>query len=116
MRQARLLMANQSPIPLTFINSPTMTPIESSSSTSPTELPDQVFHYTSIDTMMKIVDSRSIWCTALPYLNDSKERTFLLDAVKRRLPILKTKGASIDPALRWLSFEVEDVNNVTSLV
>jgi hypothetical protein len=91
-----------------------MTPIDSSSRTMPTDLPDQVFHYTSIDTMMKIVDSRSIWCTALPYLNDSKERSFLLDAVKRRLPILKKEDASIDRQLRWPALEAEDANNVTS--
>lgn len=77
-------------------------------------LPDQVFHYTSIDAMMKIVDTRSIWCTALPYLNDSKERTFLFDAVRQRLPILKSKDTSIDPELGLQTLEVEDVDSLTS--
>jgi hypothetical protein len=81
--------------------------------TSPKNLPDQVFHYTSIDTMMKIIDSRSIWCT-LPYLNDSKERTFLFDAVKRRLPFLKQQDSSIDPDLGSPSLETADLDNWTS--
>jgi hypothetical protein len=62
-------------------------------------LPEQVFHYTSIDAMIKIIDTRSVWCTALPYLNDSKERIFLFDAVRRRLPILKENDNSFDTTI-----------------
>jgi hypothetical protein len=91
-----------------------MTEPDNDAFTSPNKLPDQVFHYTSIDTMMKIVSSRSIWCTALPYLNDSKERTFLFDAVKQRLPFLKQQDSSIPPELGLQSLEAEDVTNLTS--
>ncbi len=91
-----------------------MTQIDNNDGTPPDGLPDQVFHYTSIDAMMKIIETRSIWCTAIPYLNDSKERTFLFDAVRQRLPILKSKDTSIDPELGLHTLEVEDVNSLTS--
>ena len=90
------------------------TQIDNNDGTPPDGLPDQVFHYTSIDAMMKIIETRSIWCTAIPYLNDSKERTFLFDAVRQRLPILKSKDTSIDPELGLHTLEVEDVNSLTS--
>jgi Protein of unknown function (DUF2971) len=82
--------------------------------TQPEKLPEEVFHYTSLDTLIKIVETRELWCTALPYLNDSKERTFIFDAVKHRLPYLKETDNSIDPDLGLRTFEAEDVNNVTS--
>jgi len=66
---------------------------------SPPTVPEVVYHYTSLDTMMKIVEHRQIWATALPYLNDSKERTFLFEAVKMRLPQLKADDPSLDPDL-----------------
>lgn len=82
--------------------------------TQPQKLPEQVFHYTSLDALIKIVNTRELWCTALPYLNDSKERTFIFDAVKRRLPYLKEQDSSLDPDLGLRTLEVEDVSNVTS--
>jgi hypothetical protein len=91
-----------------------MTQLDNSVGTSSDGLPDQVFHYTSIDAMMKIVDARSIWCTAIPYLSDSRERTFLFDAVRQRLPILKNKDTSIDPELCLPALEAEAVSNLTS--
>lgn len=80
----------------------------------PANLPEQVFHYTALDTLIKIVNTRELWCTALPYLNDSKERTFLFDAVEPRLRHLKRIDNSIDPTLRLRTLEAEDVSNITS--
>lgn len=50
--------------------------------------PETVYHYTSIRSMMSIVKSRALWCTAISYLNDQTERQFLLGAIRRRLPTL----------------------------
>jgi Protein of unknown function (DUF2971) len=91
-----------------------MTDFDSTVQTSVREMPQQVFHYTSLDTMMKIVATRAVWCTAISYLNDSEERTFLLDAVAKRLPLLKRSDPSIDPTLSARPLEAEDVSNVTS--
>jgi hypothetical protein len=35
--------------------------------------PEVVYHYTTMETMKKIVDSESIWATSLNYLNDASE-------------------------------------------
>jgi hypothetical protein len=80
----------------------------------PEKLPEEVFHYTSLDALIKIVNMRELWCTALPYLNDSKERIFIFEAVKRRLPYLRETDKSIDPDLGLRTFEADDVSNVTS--
>jgi hypothetical protein len=77
-------------------------------------MPEQVFHYTSLETMTRIVDSRALWCTAIPYLNDSEERSFLLQAVKDRLPRLKKKDDSIDPALSLRTSGRDGVSYLTS--
>jgi hypothetical protein len=36
--------------------------------------PEVVYHYTSMDTMIKIVESATIWATSISYLNDDSER------------------------------------------
>lgn len=78
------------------------------------KLPEQVFHYTSLDTLIKIVNTRELWCTAITYLNDSKERTFLFDAVETRLRDPTWIDNSIDPNLLLRTFETEDVSSITS--
>ena len=53
-----------------------------------TILPEIVYHYTSIEALLGIVGTRSLWCTAISYLNDKLERDYVLNAVKLRLPDL----------------------------
>lgn len=50
--------------------------------------PEVVYHYTTVDTMMKIVSSGKIWATSISYLNDSSEGEHFLRMVRRRLPDL----------------------------
>ena len=54
----------------------------------PTDLPEPeiVYHYTTVDAMMKIVQSRSIWATNMDYLNDTTEQEHFLALVRDRLP------------------------------
>ncbi len=63
------------------------------------DLPDVVYHYTSLDAMAKIFESQSLWCTAISYLNDFSERNVVQSAVRVQLEILQKGGAPIDPAL-----------------
>lgn len=63
------------------------------------DLPDVVYHYTSLDAMTKIIQTGILWCTAISYLNDFSEREMVRSAVKVQLEILKKGGAQIDPAL-----------------
>jgi len=41
-----------------------------------------VYHYTDVDTMMKIVDSACLWATSIKYLNDVKEYEHFRDLVR----------------------------------
>ena len=47
--------------------------------------PDVVYHYTSAATLVKIVESESIWATNLEYLNDVTESTHCISALRRRV-------------------------------
>ena len=49
------------------------------------DLPAVVYHYTSLEGLLGIVQSRSIWATAVSYLNDSSERDCVVSAVTDRL-------------------------------
>ena len=55
----------------------------------PDGTPEVVYHYTSIDTMMKIVDSESIWATSVCYLNDTSEQLHFLNLVQSRIPFIQ---------------------------
>jgi len=46
------------------------------------EIPDVVYHYTSMDTLLKIVESGFIWATNIRYLNDVMERRHCLDQIR----------------------------------
>jgi hypothetical protein len=48
--------------------------------------PDVVYHYTSADTLLKIVRSKVIWATNLLYLNDVKESDHCIAMLRKRLP------------------------------
>ena len=48
--------------------------------------PEVVYHYTSMETMLKIVDSRSIWASSMDYLNDTSEGKHFVRQVSTRLP------------------------------
>jgi hypothetical protein len=49
------------------------------------EEPEVVYHYTTIDAMMKIVNTASIWATSINYLNDTSEREHYLNLVRNRI-------------------------------
>lgn len=89
--------------------------IENASSSTQSESKlDQVFHYASMAAMMNIVNTRTVWCTAIPYLNDATELTFLTDAVKKRLPRLKELDPSLD-RIWFPAIEVEDAHVLTEM-
>jgi hypothetical protein len=48
--------------------------------------PEVVYHYTSADTLLKIVRSEEIWATSIFYLNDVSEISHSLKLLTNRLP------------------------------
>jgi hypothetical protein len=61
--------------------------------------PEIVYHYTSTEAMMQIVDRLSIWATAISYLNDTTERQYVMKAVTNRLPERNILDNSIPASL-----------------
>jgi hypothetical protein len=60
--------------------------------------PQVVYHYTSIETLLKIVGSKSIWATSLSYLNDTSEGDHFLNLAKQRIPEFRRNHSSEDSA------------------
>ena len=58
------------------------------------EAPDVVYHYTSTDTLLKIVESQSIWATNIRYLNDISEHDYCIRLLRRRV----SKFLKVNPA------------------
>lgn len=57
--------------------------------------PDVVYHYTSLDVLVKIIQSRQLWATNIGYLNDTSERSLYLNLAKERLPeLVREEGNS----------------------
>jgi|SRR5271166_2813489 len=50
--------------------------------------PDFLYHYTSVDSVLKIVESKSVWASKIHYLNDAEEFKY---AVRKVRLLLKSK-------------------------
>jgi hypothetical protein len=77
----------------------------------PDPKPEILYHYTTIDAMMKIAKCRKIWATSISYLNDSSEGVHLLGMIRKRLPALLKKHSLDDSVLERLDYidtEIED--------
>jgi hypothetical protein len=55
-----------------------------------------VYHYTTMNALLGIIDSRQLWATNVRYLNDASEHEFFLDFARRRLPQLFPNLGQID--------------------
>ncbi|MGN6187149.1 MAG: DUF2971 domain-containing protein [Thermoanaerobaculia bacterium] len=58
-------------------------------------VPTKVYHYTSLDAAMNMLESREVWCSNLRYSNDPSEAEYgkrLLDEVLDADPDLKLEG------------------------
>jgi hypothetical protein len=70
--------------------------------------PANLYHYTSLDVLLKILDSGRLWASNLRYLNDSSEYAHLLVAVDRRVKeLLTTADAARAAHLAQLSIFLE---------
>ena len=47
--------------------------------------PDVIYHYTSATSLLKIVESESVWATNIQYLNDISESAHCIDTLKKRI-------------------------------
>lgn len=58
--------------------------------------PNIVYHYTSLETMQKIVETQQLWATNVKFLNDTAERTIFLSRAMQRLPSLRDEHPELD--------------------
>jgi hypothetical protein len=70
------------------------------------QMPEVVYHYTSMDTLLKIVDTGTIWSTNIRYLNDILERKHYFDMIARRLPHVMAGYPELSN--RWQEFGDSD--------
>jgi hypothetical protein len=75
----------------------------------PVREPEVVYHYTTVDTMTRIVTSGRIWATSISYLNDSSEGEHFLRMIRRRLPDLLAQYQLPDTVLRELDSAAQTV-------
>jgi hypothetical protein len=47
------------------------------------EPPEQLYHYTSVDVLEKITETRTIWATDIYHLNDRQEFMEAFDLIKK---------------------------------
>jgi hypothetical protein len=64
--------------------------------------PEIVYHYTSMDTFLKIVESQQLWATDVAYLNDTSEQEHFFQRALGRLPKVLSKR----PEWQEWNFEV----------
>lgn len=57
-----------------------------------TQAPPELFHYTSLDGLAGIVNSRSIWASKISHLNDAAEFLLTLDRAQRLVRKLEVVG------------------------
>jgi hypothetical protein len=56
--------------------------------------PEILWHYTSLDALMKILDSGSIWASHIRYLNDSSEYDHMVHTIDNRVCELRSEVMS----------------------
>jgi hypothetical protein len=56
--------------------------------------PQVVYHYTSTDTLLKIVQNERIWASNIGYLNDVMERQHCIDMLQLRIPVFLENHAT----------------------
>ena len=72
------------------------------------EPPDTLYHYTSLESLMKIVGSRSLLASDTRFLNDTKELMHLKTTITDRMKLrLLDADADAKPALSWLIRQFE---------
>jgi hypothetical protein len=49
------------------------------------EMPEVVYHYATMDVLLKIIETRELWATSIKYLNDVSEHSLLVQAAREHV-------------------------------
>lgn len=66
----------------------------------------KLFHYTSVDGLKGIIDSKSLWATKIQYLNDSKEFTHAIEIAQQ---IINSKKITSPDYIKYLEILERDL-------
>jgi hypothetical protein len=75
-----------------------------------------LFHYTSIEGLRKIINSKSIWATNVLYLNDASELNYSIKLLKEEINNLKSKLEISKSGLFKLSFLDNIIGNLNDYI
>ena len=79
------------------------------------DLPEIVYHYTSMDTLLKIVENNELWSTNIRYLNDVSERQHYLDLIKNRAKHRCNEDTSTTELFEATFYEENESKSFTDL-
>jgi Protein of unknown function (DUF2971) len=68
---------------------------------------NELFHYTSIDSLLGIVNDKALWATELKYLNDSQEFRYFAELMRQKALVKVTSGDGV---------EIEAINQFRSWI
>lgn len=71
-----------------------------------------LYHYTSLEGLMGIIESKSIWATNVLYLNDASELNYSLKLIEEEIDNLKEKIPVNDKNIGKFSFLNELIENI----
>lgn len=77
-----------------------------------------LYHYTSAEALLGIIDGRSIWASNINYLNDEKEYLYTVELLRPHLEKLQSNTnnrALIDQLIQWIEKAEGGPTYVTSL-
>jgi hypothetical protein len=63
------------------------------------DMPEIVYHYTTMGTMMKIAEEACIWATSIDYLNDVSEGDYFQQLARQRIPQYKVIHPADKPTI-----------------
>jgi hypothetical protein len=70
-------------------------------------IPEFLYHYTSQDGLLGIVQSRAIWATNISYMNDATEFGLARDRLLEEIRTRYIRKASVD-VVSWITTKITD--------
>lgn len=75
-----------------------------------------LFHYTSLEGLLGIIESKSIWATNVLYLNDASELNYLINLLREQINNVKDKIPVVSKGLGKFSFFDGLIENIDKFI
>lgn len=76
--------------------------------------PEILYHYTTQDGLLGILNKRQLWATKIQYLNDTTEFSLTVDIAKEKLASRKDKddNKNVLPMLKYITDQLDNISQV----